>query len=527
MNFARSLFTVSGLTVVSRVTGFIRDTLIAMFLGAGIEADAFFVAQRLPNLFRSLFAEGAFSAAFVPLYAAEVEKKGLKAAQRFSGDALALLVSVLVPLSALIMIFMPYAALVIAPGYQDEPEKFALTVSFSRIAFPYLLLISITALQSGVLNARHRFGPPAAAPIALNLVMIAGLFIAHFFHLQVGTSLSWAFVASGVVQAVWLAISCWRVRLSIPLIRPHLSEASKRLFKLIGPGAVGAGAMQINILLSTMLASLLPTGAVSYLFYADRLNQLPLGIVGIATATTLLPLLARHEAKMDKKTVVHYTSRAIEFSLLIGLPAFIGLCVAARPIIQTLFEHGHFSHEATENTARALMAYSLGVPAFLLVKVFSARFLARHDVKTPVQSAVISVGINILCVLLLFAPLQHVGIALATAIATWANAIIHYYHLHKRGEKIADDKLKQRLPRLLLSAAGMAFITLLTVKLTSGWYEAGRNLHEVSGLTVIIGLSLISYALLLQVTGAMRWREVLTILRRKETPQLAEIIMKE
>ena len=217
MNFARSLFTVSSLTVVSRITGFFRDTLIAMFLGAGIEADAFFVAQRLPNLFRSLFAEGAFSAAFVPLYAAEAEKKGLKSAQRFAGDALALLVTVLAPLSVIIMLFMPYAALVIAPGYSDEPEKYALTVSFSRIAFPYLLLISITALQSGVLNARGRFGPPAAAPIALNIVMIGGLFLAHVFKFRVGTTLSWAFVASGVVQAGWLMISCWRARLAIPI----------------------------------------------------------------------------------------------------------------------------------------------------------------------------------------------------------------------------------------------------------------------------------------------------------------------
>lgn len=527
MSFARSLFTVSGLTVVSRITGFIRDTLIAMFLGAGIEADAFFVAQRFPNLFRSLFAEGAFASAFVPLYTAEAEKKGLKAAQHFAGEAFALLVAFLIPLSGFIILFMPYAALLIAPGYSDEPEKFGLTVTFSRIAFPYLLLISVTALQGGVLNARGRFGPPAAAPICLNIVMIGGLILTRLFHLRVGLTLSWAFVASGVVQAGWLAISCWRARLTIPLIRPHLSEASRRLFKLIGPGAVGAGAIQINILVATMLASLLPTGAVSYLFYADRLNQLPLGIVGIATATTLLPLLARHEAKKEGKAVVHYTSRAIEFTLLLGLPATIGLAVAAEPIIQTLFERGHFTHDNTIATAAALRAYALSIPASLIVKIFSARFLARHDVKTPVRSAVWSMIINVVCAVLLIGPLQHIGIALATSVATWANTVIHYYHLRRHGDKIADDKLKRRLPRLVLSALGMGAVTVLLDNLTVGWF-AGRHLgQEITGLLMIVGISLVIYAVLLQITGAMRWREALTILTRKAIPHQAEASMND
>ena len=348
MNFARSLFTVSGLTVVSRLAGFLRDTLTAMFLGAGPVADAFFVAQRLPNLFRSLFAEGAFTAAFVPLYTTEQERHGQEAAQRFAGQALMLLLAALIPFSIIVMMFMPQVMLILAPGFEKEPEKYDLAVRFSTITFPYLALISVTALQTGVLNAQGRFGPGAAAPIAFNLVLIAALFIARFAHLHVGYALAWGVTISGVVQCGWLAISCYRAGVSIPFTKPQLGDASKRLFRRIGPGAVGAGAAQINLLISTILASTLPTGAVSYLFYADRLNQLPLGVVGIAVATTLLPLLSRQiENGQAKRMHKHYTSRAIEFCLMLGLPATVGLAIAAQPIIQTLFEHGAFTHEDT------------------------------------------------------------------------------------------------------------------------------------------------------------------------------------
>lgn len=220
MSFARSLFTVSGFTIISRIGGFIRDQLTAIFLGAGFEADAFFVAQKLPNLFRSLFAEGAFTAAFVPLYTKENQRNGFERAQQFAADALALLISILAPFSVLVMIFMPYVILIIAPGFQDEPEKYNFAISFSRITFPYLLLISITALQSGVLNAHNRFGPPAAAPIALNIVMIAGLFLAYWLNLPTGETLSWALLISGGVQCAWLVISCSRAGVTIPLGRP-------------------------------------------------------------------------------------------------------------------------------------------------------------------------------------------------------------------------------------------------------------------------------------------------------------------
>jgi len=513
MSFARALFTVSGLTVVSRVGGFLRDTLTAIFLGAGAESDAFFVAQRLPNLFRSLFAEGAFSAAFVPLYASEKEKHDDEVAQRFAGEALGVLIGFLTPFTLLVMIAMPWVIQVIAPGFEAYPDKFALAVKYSRITFPYLLLISITALQTGVLNAHGRFAPGAAAPVALNIVMILALLTASLMGWPIGDALAWGTAISGVVQAAWLAASCYRARLVIPLVRPRLTEMTRRLFRQIGPGAVGAGATQINLLLTTILASLLPTGAVSYLYYADRLNQLPLGIVGIAVATTLLPILSRHEAAGNVDSVRHFSSRAIAFCLALGLPSMVGLGLAATPIIQTLFEHGAFTHDDTLQTAKALSAYTLCIPAFLLVKVFASRFFARHDTKTPVKIAIIAMVTNVVCALLLLGPMGHVGMALATSIATWVNAVLLYLALRRGGEILIDDELKRAVPRFILSALGMACVTLLACGATESWFLEGLTL-KIGGLSAIIALSSLAYGVLLHLTGALRLNDLLKHFRK-------------
>ena len=523
MSFARSLFTVSGLTMISRVAGFLRDTLTAMFLGAGPVADAFFVAQRLPNLFRSLFAEGAFTAAFVPLYTTEQERHGKEAAQHFAGQALMLLLAVLLPFSVLVMMFMPQVMLILAPGFENSPEKYQLAVNFSTITFPYLALISITALQTGVLNAQGRFGPGAAAPIAFNIVLIIGLFLARYMELDVGTTLAWSVTISGIVQCAWLAISCYRARLSIPLVKPALSEASRRLFRRIGPGAIGAGAAQVNLLISTNLASRLPTGAVSYLTYADRLNQLPLGVVGIAVATTLLPLLSRHVQAGREDHAKHYMGRAIEFSLMLGLPAAIGLALVAQPIIQTLWQHGHFTHEDTIGTARTLAAYALGIPAFLLVKIFAAGFFARHDTVTPVKIAFIAMAVNVVSSILLIGPLKYVGLALAVSIATWTNAILLFFMLRRKIGVIGDDKLRQRIPRLMLSAMAMSAATWGLVTVTESQFTANFA-HQAIALTAIILVSSLFYAIFLQISGAVKLDELLVLLRRKSSINKSEVL---
>ena len=510
MSFARALFTVSGFTMISRIAGFVRDMLTAMFLGAGFHADAFFVAQRIPNLFRSLFAEGAFSAAFVPLYTAEKERQGDDAAQEFAGQALSLLVAILAPFTLLVMFGMSWVIQLMAPGFSDQPEKFELAVRYSTITFPYLLFISITALQSGVLNANNKFAPGAAAPILLNIVMIVTLFTASIFDFEVGESLAWAMLIAGVLQAAFLSFNCYRARKIIPLAFPKMTEGCRVLFRKVGPGAIGAGATQINLLVTTILASLLPTGAVSYLYYADRLNQLPLGIIGIAVATTLLPILSRHEANDDQEAVKHTTNRAIEFCLVLGIPAAIGLGIVAQPIIQTLFEHGAFTHEDTIKTSMALMAYTLCIPAFLLAKVFTARFFAQQDTSTPVRIAIISMAANIIMALLLLGHLQHVGMALAVSLATWLNVALLYRALKKKGAISLDDTLKRRLPRLAVCWSGMAALTMYLVHMTSPWFAEPSVFMHLAGLATIIGLSSVAYLVLLQGTKAMQLNELLT-----------------
>lgn len=516
MSFARALFTVSGFTLISRVAGFVRDMLTAMFLGAGFQADAFFVAQRLPNLFRSLFAEGAFSAAFVPLYTAEKERHGDEEAQKFAGQAMALLVSILAPFSLLVMLGMSWVIQLMAPGFSDEPEKFELAIRYSTITFPYLLFISITALQSGVLNANDRFAPGAAAPILLNIIMITALFTSHLMGWEVGESLAWAMLIAGLIQAGFLAINCYRARMIIPLVWPRMTDACRVLFRKVGPGAVGAGATQINLLVTTILASILPTGAVSYLYYADRLNQLPLGIIGIAVATTLLPILSRHEANADQGAIKHTTCRAIEFCLVLGLPAALGLGIAAQPIIQTLFEHGAFTHQDTLQTALTLSAYTLCIPAFLMAKVLAARFFAQHDTKTPVRIAIICMAANVIMALLLLGLLKHVGMALATSLATWLNAYLLYRVLKKKGSFELDDTLKRRLPRLAVCIVAMAALTIYLVQVTSPWFAQPGVLLHIGGLVVIIGLSSLMYAVLLHVTKAMRLSELMTQFKKNE-----------
>lgn len=515
MSFARSLFTVSGFTIISRIAGFIRDTLTATFLGAGPEADAFFVAQRLPNLFRSLFAEGAFSAAFVPLYTTLKERRGDQDAQEFAGSALALLLAALVPFSVLIMMAMPSVMLVLAPGFNRDHLKYNLAVEFSTITFPYLALISVTALQTGVLNARGVFGPGAIAPIAFNIVLIVVLFATRLFQWPVGYALAWAVTFSGLVQCLWLAISCYRHGVAIPWRRPKLNEETRRLFRRLGPGVLGAGAAQINLLISTILASLLPTGSVSYLFYADRLNQLPLGIVGIAVATTLLPLLSRHVEAGQEKEVQHYTSRAIEFCILLGLPATLGLGLAATPIIQTLFEHGVFSHKDTLETASALGAYALGIPGFLLVKVFAASFFARHDTATPVKIAFVAMTVNVVASLLFIGPFQHIGIALANSLAVTVNAILLFLRLRRKKMPLLDQKFRDRFPRLLLSASGMGAATWYFTLLVTPAMRSTNTLGQLLGLSTIIGLSCLIYGALLQLSGAVRLKDILMTLQRK------------
>jgi putative peptidoglycan lipid II flippase len=507
MALLRSVATVGGYTMMSRVLGFVRDILTAAVLGAGPVADAFFIALRLPNLFRSLFAEGAFSAAFVPLFAGRIATEGKLSARLFAEDALAVLLAALLLFVALGEAAMPWLIDLIAPGFGADPEKHALTVELTRITFPYLLYISLVALLGGVLNSVERFAAVAATPVLLNIFLIGGLLGARHLGWLPGQSLAWAVTLAGLAQFLWLMASCEAAGMALRLPRPRLTPEVKRLLLLMGPGVFGAGVTQLNLLVSTAVASLLPGGAVSYLYYADRLNQLPLGVVGIAVGTAILPPLSRQVRSGLEAEARHTQNRGVELALLLTLPAAAALGVLAEPILSVLFERGAFGPAETRATAAALAAFAVGLPAFVLVKVLAPGFFARHDTKTPVKVAAVAMVVNAVLTIALMWPLQHVGNALATSVAGWTNALLLLALLNRRGHFTFDAAARRRLPRIAGAALGMAVI-LYAASIGLGPVLAVRGLPAMGALAGLVVLGLASFALLAVLLGAATSEEL-------------------
>ncbi|PWC33191.1 murein biosynthesis integral membrane protein MurJ [Azospirillum sp. TSO35-2] len=518
MSFARAIATVGGLTLLSRLAGFARDILTAAVLGAGPVADAFFVALKLPNLFRRLFAEGAFGVAFVPLFAAELQTRGHAAAVRFAEEALAMLLALLLPFTLAAIVAMPWLMHGLAPGFSDEPAKFALAVDMARLTFPYLALISLVALLGGVLNALDRFGPFAAAPIAFNLTLVAALLVAPRLGLEPGRAMAAAVTLSGVVQVGWMAWACRNAGVVLRLRRPRLTEGMRRLFRLVGPGALGAGVMQINLFLNIVLASLLPSGSVSFLYYADRLNQMPLGVIGIAIGTALLPVLARFAAAGDERMVRHYLSRALEFSLLLGLPAAVALGVAGEPIVGVLFQRGAFGPAEAHATALALAAYAIGIPAYVIVKSLNAAFFARHDTVTPVRVAVIVTVATAVLALALMPVLGHVGIALSTGLTAWLDVGLLVAAMRRRGLFDLDDRLKQRAPRIAAAAIGMGVALLLGDRLLAAWLEAPSTVVRFAALALLVAGGGAVFGALAVAAGGARLGDLKAMLTKATSP---------
>lgn len=456
MSLLRSFTTVGGYTLLSRLTGFARDMLIAGTLGAGLVADCFFVAFKFPNLFRRLFAEGAFSAAFVPMFSATLERDGEEAARSFANRCFAFLALVVALFSAVMMIAMPWAMYGFAPGFGEVAGKHELATELARISFPYLLFISLCSLLAGVLNSLGRFAAAAGTPVLLNLVMMAALLGLGRWTETPGHALAWGTAAAGVAQFVWLLVAARRAGFMPRFVRPRLDDQVKTLLKRIVPVAFGAGLYQISLLIDTMLASMISDGAVSYLYFADRVNQLPLGVVGIAIGTALLPILSRQIAAGDQQAALSSQNRSLEFALLLTLPAMAGLLTLADPIIRVLFQRGAFTAADAQATSMALMAFSVGLPSYVLVKVFTPGFFAREDTRTPVRIAAVSLTFNVLLNIVLMQVLAHVGIALATALASILNAALLAAVLVRRGHYRWDDRLKQRIPRIVLATLLMA-----------------------------------------------------------------------
>ena len=456
MVLLRSIITVSSYTMISRLLGFIRDVLVAAFLGAGPIADAFFVAFKIPNFFRRLFAEGAFSAAFVPLFAAKLTDEGRSSALQFSSAVLSVMVVFVFVFVTILQILMPWLMYLFAPGFANEPIKFSLAVELTRITFPYLLFISLVSILGGVLNSLGRFAAAAATPIILNITLIAALLLATPHLPSAGHSLAWGVFLAGILQFIWLIYICRREGFLLRLPMPRMSPSLRRLLKLVAPGVFGAGVVQINLLVDVVIASLLPTGAISFLYYADRVYQLPLGVVGVAIGTALLPVLSRQLRNGEEIEALTSTNRAIEMALLLTIPATAALLVISQPIVNVLFERGVFNSAATVSTSHALVAYATGLPAFVLIKVLTPSFFARQDTSTPVKIAVACVFINLVLNLTLMQILAHVGIALATSISAWINVCLLVFFLYLRGQFKIDKRLRQKGLRIIFASFGMA-----------------------------------------------------------------------
>lgn len=517
MNLLRSIATIGGFTMGSRITGFARDILIANYLGAGLVADCFFVAFKFPNLFRRLFAEGAFNAAFVPLFAGKLETEGEDAAKRFAENALAVLTAGLAAFVAVMLIIMPWAIYVFAPGFDAVAGKMELAAELSRITFPYLLFISLVSLQSGVLNSLGRFAAAAGTPILLNLTLMAALIGLTPLTPTAGHALAIGTTIAGILQFLWLIYSLRAQGWMLSWRRPRLDSDVVLLMKRIVPGAVGAGVYQVNLLVDTMIASVVAEGAVSYLYYADRVNQLPLGVVGIAVGTALLPILSRQIRAGNDEAAQYSQNRALEFSLLLTVPAMAAIAVLSVPLIMVLFQRGAFGWAETQATAGALAAFSLGLPAYVLAKCLTPAFFARQDTATPVKLATIAMISNIVLNFALWPlGLAQIGIALATAASAWINVGLLAWTLRRRGTFRLDARLRSKAPRIVAASAVMA----LAVG-AGGWWAQPEMIDASQAMRAALLTALVSggigiFALLAHLTGAMRLSEIKAMIKRQQ-----------
>ncbi len=524
MKLYRSFATVGGLTFLSRVFGFLRDILIAATLGSGAVADAFFVAFRFPNLFRRLFGEGAFNSAFVPLFAKRLEAEGRESARAFAEEAMSGLVFILLALTVIAEITMPVLMYGLAPGFNETPAKFDLAVLLTRITMPYLLCMSLVALMSGVLNTFGKFVESSSVSIVLNGTMMAATVIAMMLGLRnepmAGVVQAWGVFVAGLLQ-LWLLVDGLRRNdFWLKLRRPRMTEGMRRLIQLGIPGVIAGGVTQINIAIGTIIASL-QNGAVSYLYYADRVYELPLAIVGIAVGVVLLPDVSRHLSSENHDAVMDSQNRSLEFSMLLTLPAAVALAVVPSAIIAGLFERGAFTAADTPATAYALGIFALGLPGFVLIKVFSPAYFAREDTRTPMIYASISLTANTLGSIALFflfrahGLMPHLGIAVATTLGGWLNAGLLYTTLVRQGHFVPDRRLKQKLPRIGLSSAIMGVALWFMADALGARFGASTPLLErIAALTALVGGGLVVFAIAVMLTGALDMRQLRGFLRR-------------
>ena len=521
MRLLKSTAIIGSLTLVSRLLGLVRDVLIARFLGAGLVSDAFFTAFKLPNVFRRMFAEGAFNAAFVPLYARRIEEEGELAADEFAKEAMAALFVLVAGIVILFELTMPWSLSIIGYGLDKAVDPaigispYYLAVVYAQITMPYLIFMSMTALFSGVLNTRNHFAIAAAVPIVLNLFMISALFAAGlqgWGQKLIGYFLAAAITLSGFVQMALVIWGCKKAGVKIGFKRPRLTPGVKRLVILGVPGLLSAGITQINLLVSHSIATM-EKSAASWLTYADRLYQLPLGMIGIAMGVALLPALSRRLRAGDQIGARTTLNRAIEIAAFLTLPSAFALAVIPQFLIGGLFERGAFTAETTEQVALALRMFAYGLPAFVLLKILTPAFFAREDTKTPMIFAGVSAFINVTLGVYLFFTIGFYGLALATSVAAWVNVVCLAWLLLKDESFTPDMRLLSRLPRIVLASAVMA-VALLAVATPAANYMSGNFLKDFIVLGGVCGFGFVIYAAAAALLRAFNMNDIRDALKR-------------
>lgn len=484
MKLIKAMATVAGLTLISRIFGFIRDILTAIVMGAGPLADAFFVALKLPNLFRRISAEGAFSVAFIPLFSETIEKDGEDAARAMSRNMMGYMLAILTVLTGVAMLTMPYIIMALAPGFETDGTRYEAAVELSRITFPYLIFISLAALLGGVMNSVGRFGVYAFLPCLFNGVLIIALLAHDYVDLAAAEALAWGVLAAGIIQFLWIFVYAGRKGWLVYPTFPKLTPKVKRLFILMLPGILGAGVYHLNIFADMVIASFLPEGAISYLYYADRLHQMPLGIVGIAVGTALLPLLSRSLVAENFTEANQYFNRALEACLVLAMPAAVALMLAAEPIILSLFHYGAFTYEDARVTALVLTCYALGLPFYIIAKVFQSACFAHQDTKTPVIISAICAVTNIIFGIILSRSIGVAGIALSTSISGVIQIALLYRIVRRNPNLGFDRRLKTNAVKVIAACAVMAGVLYAYQSL----FGAAFNQQDTTRILYLAGL---------------------------------------
>ena len=505
------ILTVGGFTLLSRLTGFFRDIMLAAILGAGPVADAFFVAFRLPNHFRAIFAEGAFNAAFIPAYARIRTQGGPQSAALFGDRIFTLLIATQAVLLAIALIFTPQVIELLAPGFSHEPQQFALAVSLTRVTFPYLLLITLVTLWGGILNAVHRFAAAAAAPILLNASMMVTLAFAAFFG-GAGYAAAWGVLISGVLQAMLVGGDTLRAGVFTVFRALRFDADVRRFFTALLPATIGSAGTQLALFADTIIASFLATGAISALYYADRIDQLPIGVIGIAVGTVLVPEMTHRIAAGDDAGARSAQNRAIEFALLLAIPCIVAFLVVPDAIMRGLFMRGRFTAGDAHAAAMTLVAYTIGLIPFVLIRSVVAPFLARGDTLTPMKAALIGTAVNIVFKIALMGPLAQVGLALATSIGAWINFVLVLWLAARAGHIAADAPLKSSLVKLGAAGIGMTILLLIAAPLISSVFSSWSRFGSAAELVVLAMVGGAFYGALTLALFGRRW---LSLLRKR------------